>query len=344
MKKLLLIVIACLSVNGLGLSVAHASQMPNQHQRQELQETLHQSKANVVLLVNGRTKRQPLVLTNSTVDKKSPQRLSADWLFPIGSTQKWLTGLMVLRAIKAGHLSLNTTLNHYYPQVNDSDKITIFRLLTHTSGLADQGRFAEQVLTNQQQQESYSLSHYQSTGGTGWQYASINYVLLAGILSKVYHCPYHDLLNQELARPAHLHDFKFYYQIHNAQEVPSSLLLTGDQGTDWQHLQTQLSTTLGAGDLLITPRDYWRLLNYTLDHYRPEFHQIVTSKVDTPSHYFAGFYVNGNQLHDNGTVDGYTCNVYTDRHRSMMIFSNSLSSQQTDELCGQLAQIYFQNK
>lgn len=344
MRRLLLIMIACLGANFFGVPIAHASQMPSQRQRQELKRTIHQSKANVVLLVNGQTKRQPLVLTNATVNPKSAQHLTADRLFPIGSTQKWLTGLMVLRTIKGGHLSLNTTLNHYYPQVNDSNQITIWRLLTHTSGLADQGRFAQQVLTNQQQQESYSLSHYQSTGGSGWQYASINYVLLAGILSKIHHRPYRDLLTQELARPAHLHDLKFYYEIRNAQMVPSSLLLTGDQNNDWQHLQSQLSTTLGAGDLLMTPRNYWQLLNYSLDHYRPEFRQIVRTKVNTPSHYFAGFYVNGPLLHDNGTVDGYTCVVYTNRHRSLMLFSNSLSSQQTDQLAGQLAQIYFNQK
>lgn len=341
MKKLLLTVIACLSVSGLSISVAHASQMPTPHQRQTLQETLRQSKANVVLLVNGRQQRQPLVFTNATVDKQSPQRLTADRLFPIGSTQKWLTGLMVLHAIKQGHLRLNTSLNHYYPQVNGSDQITIWRLLTHTSGLADQGRFASQVLTNQQQQESYSLSHYQATGGDGWQYASINYVLLAGILSQIYYQPYRQLLNHQLAKPAHAHDLKFYYQVHDARQVPSSLLLTGDQNTDWQHLQTQLSTTLGAGDLLITPRDYWRILAYAETHYKHEFRQIMTTKVNTASHYFAGFYRDGSLLHDNGTVDGYTCNVYTDGHRSLMLFSNSLSTPQTDQLTGQLAQIYF---
>ena len=344
MKKLVLMVMISVSVICFASPVATASCIPSHHQRQELKRTLAHSKANVVLLINGEHQREPVVLTNATVDKKSPQRLTADRLFPIGSTQKWLTGLMVLRAIKAGHLSLNTTLNHYYPQVNDSNQITIWRLLTHTSGLADQGRFAQQVLTNQQQQESYSLSHYQSTGGNGWQYASINYVLLAGILSKIHHRPYRELLSRELVQPAHLHDLRFYYQVHNPQEVPASLLLTGNQSNDWQHLQTQLSTTLGAGDLLITPRDYWQVLNYALDHYRPEFRQIVRTKVNTPSHYFAGFYVNGPLLHDNGTVDGYTCVVYTNRHRSLMLFSNSLSSQQTDQLAGQLAQIYFNQK
>lgn len=322
-------------------SVEAATTGVSHYQQNKLQTALDNSKANVMVLVNGRQLRRPVILQHSTVESDSPQALHANRPFPVGSTQKILTAWLILQAVKNHHLTLGTKLNQFFPQVQNSDQITIWQLLTHTSGLADDGRFAEQPLTTEQDQLNYSLGHYQSTGGHGWQYASINYVFLAGILTKVNHQSYAEQVEARLIRPNHLHHTKFYYQIKDPNQVQQSCLLSGDPQTDWQHLGSQMSTTLGAGDLLSSPNDYWVLINRLFVQHHAYFKQVLKTPVKTDSNYFAGMYRRGQQMHSNGTVDGYTCVVSTDGQKTMLVFSNTLGAPEIDQLADQLAKIYY---
>lgn len=318
-----------------------ASSAVTKKEERQIQAVLNKSNANVMVLVNGKNIKQPVRIQHSTVAKSSPQYITEKKLFPIGSTQKMLTGMLVLRAIKSHKLSFNTKLSKYYPQVPNSKQITVRQLLTHTSGLADKSRFSDQPLPNQDAQLNYSLSHLSSSGGHGWIYASVNYALLAGLLSKVYHESYADLVKDYYLAPNDLHQAKFYYQVKSPQAVLGTGMLAGDQQSHWHHIKRQLSTYLGAGDMLISPLDYWKIVTKNFNVHRPLFEQILHAKVAPDSHYFAGAYVRDGILHSNGTVEGYTCNVFTNGKRTMMLFSNSMSSKDTDNLSGQVAKVYF---
>lgn len=317
-----------------------ASTAVTKKEERQIQAVLNKSNANVMVLVNGKGKR-PVRIQHSTVTKDSPQYITEKKLFPIGSTQKMLTGMLVLRAVKVHKLSFNTKLSKYYPQVPNSKQITVRQLLTHTSGLADKTRFADQPLPNQEAQLNFSLSHLSSSGGHGWIYASVNYALLAGILSKVCHESYATMVKDYYLQPNHLHQAKFYYQVKKPATVLGTGMLAGNQQSHWHHIQRQLSTYLGAGDMLISPADYWVIVTHDFNSHRALFKQIMHAKVAPDSHYFAGGYIRDGILHSNGTVEGYTCNVFTNGKRTMMLFSNSMSSKDTDNLSGQVAKIYF---
>ena len=57
-------------------------------------------------------------------------------LYRIASITKSYTAAIILRFIEQGDLSLNTTLNSYFPGIPSSEQITIEQLLRHQSGLA----------------------------------------------------------------------------------------------------------------------------------------------------------------------------------------------------------------
>lgn len=307
----------------------------------QIQTVLNKSNANVMVLVDGEHRRQPVRIQHSTVPKDSPQYITERKLFPIGSTQKLLTGMLVLRAVKDHKLSFNTKLSKYFPQVPNSKQITVRELLTHTSGLADKSRFSDQPLPDQNAQLGYSLSHLSSSGGHGWIYASVNYALLSGILSKIYHESYAEMVKDYYIEPNHLKRTKFYYQVKDPQTVLGTGMLAGNQQSHWHHIKRQLSTYLGAGDMLISPADYWVILTQAFNSHRPLFKEIMHAKVAPDSHYFAGGYVRDGILHSNGTVEGYTCNVFTNGKKTMILFSNSMSSKDTDNLSNQVAKVYF---
>lgn len=65
------------------------------------------------------------------------QRPNEETQFRIGSISKMFTSVLVLQLIEEGLLTLDSTLDTYFPSIANSDLITIEHMLRHTSGLRD---------------------------------------------------------------------------------------------------------------------------------------------------------------------------------------------------------------
>lgn len=57
--------------------------------------------------------------------------------YRIGSITKMFTSVLIFQLIENNKISLNTTLNKYYPNIPNSSRITIEQLLYHRSGIYD---------------------------------------------------------------------------------------------------------------------------------------------------------------------------------------------------------------
>ena len=57
--------------------------------------------------------------------------------YRIASVTKLITATLILKLIEEEKLSLNDSLVNYFPEIKQSNKITIEQLLNHTSGLGD---------------------------------------------------------------------------------------------------------------------------------------------------------------------------------------------------------------
>ena len=81
-------------------------------------------------------------LGNAVVEpKKIPAAIPAriDTIYDLASlTKPLITGLLCARRIEAGELTLDSSVSHYLPEFDRTDKqaITVRELLTHTSGPA----------------------------------------------------------------------------------------------------------------------------------------------------------------------------------------------------------------
>ena len=65
--------------------------------------------------------------------KKKP--LSAASRFAIASITKTYTAVMILQLVEEGKLKLTDTLDKFFPQVPNAQKITILQILSHRSGI-----------------------------------------------------------------------------------------------------------------------------------------------------------------------------------------------------------------
>ena len=144
-------------------------------------------------------------------DIKAQVPITDTTLFKIGSITKSFTALLTLKTIEAGKLSLDDTLSKFFPNVTipNADRITIFQLLHHRSGIQDYGNDIEGALLElgqQPQSKEQMLARFSQLKtnfepNAAYRYCNTGYVLLAYILEQVNDKSYAELVKEQIAEP-----------------------------------------------------------------------------------------------------------------------------------------------
>lgn len=175
----------------------------------------------------------------------------------IGSISKMFTAVMIFQTIDIGELSLNQTINKYFPSVKNAEKITIADLLSHRSGIhnfTESGNFTKWATKSKEQ-----MIDIISAGGSDFEpdtradYSNSNYVLLSYILESIYKKPYADILVEKITRPLSLNSTYFGKSTIDINNNESNSYSHSDK---WQiQSVTNPSVTLGAGCIISNPKD-----------------------------------------------------------------------------------------
>jgi len=176
----------------------------------------------------------------------------------IGSITKTYTAALVFKAIEAGKLGLDQTIEAFFPALPNADKITVDHLLSHRSGIRNYIRdeyFRENrvkymspadILIRITQPES------DFEPGTDADYSNSNYVLLTFILEGIYGLSYADLVVQEITVPLQLSSTYYDDKIDPAQQESRSYQFKDGWVLD---VETDVSNALGAGGIVSTPHE-----------------------------------------------------------------------------------------
>jgi len=174
--------------------------------------TAHAFNGNVLVAENNR-----IVYTHSTgySDLKDQKKLSLISAFQIGSVSKTFTAVAVLQLVQKHKIRLNDPYIKYFPDFPYSN-ITIYQLLTHTSGLPDKEELFFPLIDkdptyracNQQiipvlKQSGTPLAF---SPGSEWRYCNIGYALLASLVEKVSGEAYAGYLEKHIFVPAGMKD------------------------------------------------------------------------------------------------------------------------------------------
>lgn len=201
------------------------------------------------MLVNGKGSKAVTITNRENTNKR--EIVTADQLFPIASLQKIMTGTAIYQLKQQKKLAWDTSLHHYFPQVDGSDDITIRELMNHTSGLVNNDR-PPFPLTGEKQQIAYMLKHLRNNHVHTWDYQDVDYELLAAIIRKQTHASYNDYLHTNFAKPLRLRQIKDFSEVAQGQ-VPQPT----DPAVDWHQVTVTTSSNFGAGNLFMSPNDYW---------------------------------------------------------------------------------------
>lgn len=157
--------------------------------------------------------------------------MQPDTVFGIASITKTFTATAIMQLVEDGYIRLNTPVSEILPQFAEKpfDGITLWHLLTHTSGIyPDGGCFPETapkdawelIEAAAEKWDGKSDFDWISAGisgglrrptGTEWQYSTFGFIILGEIVSRVSGINVHDYIEEKIIRPLKMQDSGFNF-------------------------------------------------------------------------------------------------------------------------------------
>ncbi len=276
-----------------------------------------------------------------------------DTKFRIGSLTKQFTAVLILKLEEQGKLSVNDPVKKYIPDAPAAwDKITLFHLLTHTSGLPDYTSLPDypklQTLptTAAGIMARFRDKPLEFQPGEKFKYCNSGYVMLTAVVEKVAGVPYEQFLQDQIFTPVGLKDTGYDSAsrvIHH--RATGYLLNAGNQIENSRFVD--MTVPQGAGALYSTTED---LLKWELAMFGGKVLKAASfEKMTTPvkNNYGFGLFIRTANQHKmiehTGGIDGFNTDLayYPDDKVTIVVMRNiNLPSRQT-EITNKLAAVYF---
>jgi len=190
---------------------------------------------------------------------KADNDLTADSSMYIGSTSKQFCAASIIMLRDQGKLSVDDTLDRYFPDYEDGKKLTVKNLLTMRSGIVDmvnEGRVDGVTYDNTEEENIALIREWifsqplKFDPDTEYAYSNSNYFLLAEIVKQVSGISYHDFVRENIFEPLGMTHSGFVEEV-TADPSWADGLLRGDGNTGIE--PPGLPT--GAGDIASNAAD-----------------------------------------------------------------------------------------
>ena len=166
----------------------------------------------VAIVRNGKiTKLKSYGVANIEVDVAA----TPDSAFQIASTTKPFTGVLLMRLVEQGKLSLDDPITKYIPEAPEAWRpITIRHLATHSSGLSD-AYPTEKIKTADEAIQAAAKLPLAYAPGSRAAYGLTDFVVLAGIMEKVSGRTFSALLAEHVTNPLAFTSTRFSNAVEN---------------------------------------------------------------------------------------------------------------------------------
>jgi CubicO group peptidase (beta-lactamase class C family) len=134
-----------------------------------------------------------------------------DTLWDLASVTKPIAGLAVMSLVESGALTLDDPIAAHLPEYAGTDKadITVFELLTHTSGLPGQEPLWRRCATHTELLAALPRLPLRFPRGTGVEYSSVGFIVLGLIAERVSGTPLDALVAERVTVPAGMKETRF---------------------------------------------------------------------------------------------------------------------------------------
>lgn len=191
-------------------------------------------------------------------DLQSGKKADEHTKYRIGSISKMFTAALILKAAEDKKLDLKQTIESYFPEIANSNKITINNLLNHRSGIHNFTSDSDYLKYNTTFKSQKEMIRIISDGGSDFEpgskaaYSNSNYILLSYILENFYQKKYNDILSKQIIKPLKLTDTYLGSKIDLLKNESNSYEFKNEWVKD---AETDLSIPIGAGGIVSNPTD-----------------------------------------------------------------------------------------
>ncbi len=267
------------------------------------------------------------------------EAITLDTPMPVGSVSKQFCAAAILLLQEQGKLSVNDTLDKYYPEYAEGSKITLANLLSMRSGVpsyTDTKILADTVTVDNTYEENTALieewifsQELDFEPDSGFTYSNSNFFLLGNVVEKVSGQKYIDFLRENFLTPLGMTHTGSISELGSNPEWA--------QGITYQKVNLQPAATKGAGDIVSSASDMviWLDALYTGKSISKESYQAMTTDYSTATHYGYGMYVEvmGGVGHG-GIIGIYNSYDYINEDSNFIMFmdSNTVSGSTIESL------------
>ncbi len=192
------------------------------------------------------------------IEKKIP--VTPDTKFKIGSISKQFTAVAILKLQEEGRIKIEDKLSKYIPDFPSGNEVTIYQLLTHTSGIHDYNSQpnldVSKPITPQALLDLIKKLPYDFKPGERYLYSNSGYFILGYIVSQLSGKTLSEYLNETFFKPLDMNNTGIYETniVLNKEAKGYSMQDGAVKKADSQ----EMSWALGVGSLYSTTKDLFK--------------------------------------------------------------------------------------
>ena len=193
---------------------------------------------------------------NGNDDNDKPLTIGAS--MPIGSVSKQFCAACIMLLCDQNKLSLDDTLEKFFPEYKESKRLTIKNLLNMSSGIKNYLELVNPSTMGTNEKDNVSIiknaiinEELRFEPGNDYAYSNSNYFLLAEIVEQVSGIPYHEFLRKNFFEPFEMTHTGFTDEITGDNEW--NFALSETESTQEGFYEPGL--TKGAGDVVSNAED-----------------------------------------------------------------------------------------
>ncbi|TKI46842.1 serine hydrolase domain-containing protein [Bacillus mycoides] len=243
--------------------------------------------------------------------------------YRIGSITKTVVAISILQLREKGKLNIEDNVNKYIPSFPADKNIMLRNLLTHTSGLPDQGQGSVDAASRLKLVTWIGAQKLQFPAGTGWKYTDYNYMVLAYIVEKISNKPLAEYVKENIFTPVEMNESGM------GTTLPEDIFLAeGYTKKDNELIATprlKMNWLYGCGEMYTTVEDMKRLDEAIMDGKLISKQSLSDMFTVSPARkYGFSFYIYPDYYHNHGVLAGWNTfnNFNWDKRTFVILFSN----------------------
>ena len=262
-------------------------------------------------------------------NKAKNQRNQINSKYQILSIQKSLTAVGIMQLVQAGKVKLSDPISKYYPTLKHGRQTTIRQMLDMTTGFRLKGG-SKDFLSESKVIDfaKHNVYYYPAKNGV-FNYSSVNFLLLAGIIRQVTGQSYQHFFKTHFIDKLDLKATGFV--IHGqGQGATTGYRATADQAIpDYAQImpesQSQMANELGTGQVYMSVTDLFTVESAILKGQLLSKKNVATLHTRTATgEYGGGVYNMSNGMRSHGVGYGYESSVFLspDGKTGVVLLSN----------------------